>query len=310
MARLLAVVVGCNYEGASQPGLADLRGAENDAQQMAALLAAGPRAGGPLARLTLLLGAEATTGNIRTALKQTLAVQGADDTLLFYFAGHGNQEAGGLVLYTWDTDYPAADLLGDLGADPYPTAIVLDCCEAGSIADSKETLYRRMNRPPPPGVTAHSIRNVQILGGARADESAREARGQGFFTTALLRALQAAQDPPLLALPLDLSAWRAALPANLLDSGTHLLDRRGVLGAAALADDAPAPEEPPPAIPAAEPAPTPPPAAPLLAKTEEADLAPADSDRGRARPAGPDSPPPAEDLPDFEQRPWEQRPPR
>src|SRR5262245_45441113 len=109
MARLLALVVGCDYEGASQPGLADLIGAENEAQQMAALLAAGPRsAGGTLARLTLLLGAEATTDNIRGALKHTLAAQGAGDTLLFYFAGHGNQEEGGLVLYTWDTDYPAA----------------------------------------------------------------------------------------------------------------------------------------------------------------------------------------------------------
>src|SRR4051812_7215523 len=102
MARLLALVVGCDYEGASQPALADLHGAENDAQQIAALLAAGPRAGGTLARLTLLLGAEATTDNIRTALKYTRAAQGAGDTLLFYFAGHGNQEEGGLVLYTWD----------------------------------------------------------------------------------------------------------------------------------------------------------------------------------------------------------------
>ena len=309
MARLLTVVVGCDYEGASQPGLSDLRGAENDAQQMAVLLAAGPRAGGALARLTLLLGAEATTDKIRTALKQTLAAQGPDDTLLFYFAGHGNQEAGGLVLYTWDADYPAADLLGDLGADPRPTAIVLDCCEAGSIANSKEAFYRRMNRPPPPDLTAPAIRNVQILGGARAEESAREARGQGFFTAALLRALRPEQDPPLLVLPLDLSAWRAALPANLLDPGTHLLDRRGVLGAAGPADDAP-----PPAL--GEPVPAPPPdarpapATPPPATAEEADAPPAESDRGRARPAGLGSPPPAEDLPDSEQRPWDQRPPR
>jgi hypothetical protein len=302
MARLLAVVVGCDYEGASQPGLADLRGAENDAQQMAALVAAGPRAGGALARLTLLLGAEATTGNIRTALKHTLAAQGADDTLLFYFAGHGNQEQDGLMLYTWDADYLAADLLGDLGADPRPTAIVLDCCEAGSIAQSKDAFYRRMNRPPPPDLTAQTIRNVQILGGARADETAREARGQGFFTAALLRALQGDQGPPLLALPLDLSAWRAALPANLLDPGTQVLDHRGVLGAAFTETPPPA-SDPPPA--------SPPPATLSPAKAEKAAAPPAESDRGRARPAGLTGPPlPEDDLPDEEQRPWDQRAPR
>jgi hypothetical protein len=341
MARLLALVIGCDYEGASQPELADLRGAENDAQQMAALLAAGPQAGGALARLTLLLGAEATTDNIRAALKHTLATQGADDTLLFYFAGHGNQEDAGLVLYTWDADYPAADLLGDLGADPRPTAIVLDCCEAGSIAASKEALYRRMHRAPPPGLTARGIRNVQILGGARAGESAREARGQGFFTSALLRALRAGQGPPLLALPLDLSAWRAALPANLLDPGTQLLDRRGVLGAALPAEEPPPPMEPAPAPPAEEPG-TPPAESnrgrarfagpdaltplesdsqsgeqgpwanglPLLV-TEEPGSPPAEPDRGRARPAGLDGfPLPENDSSDDEQRPWEQRAPR
>jgi hypothetical protein len=137
MARLFAVLVGCNYEGSGRAELPVLEGAEHDARQMAALLAGQPIANGTLARLTLLLGAEATTANIEAALVTATTAQTGADSLLFYFAGHGQRDdAAGLILATWDADLPAGSLVAAFGPDPKPTALVLDCCHAGAIAGS------------------------------------------------------------------------------------------------------------------------------------------------------------------------------
>jgi len=136
MPRLFAVLVGCNYEGSGRAELPVLLGAENDARRMAALLAGQPLANGTLARLTLLLGAEATTANIQAALATAVSAQTPDDSLLFYFAGHGHRGDDGLTLYTWDAGFPAGALVAAFGPDPKPTSLVLDCCHAGAIAGS------------------------------------------------------------------------------------------------------------------------------------------------------------------------------
>jgi hypothetical protein len=134
--RLFAVLVGCNYEGSGRPELPVLLGAENDARRMAALLAGQPLANGTLARLTLLLGAEATNANIEAALGATVADQTDDDSLLFYFAGHGQRGDAGLTIFTWDAAIPAGSLIAAFGPAPKPTSLVLDCCHAGAIAGS------------------------------------------------------------------------------------------------------------------------------------------------------------------------------
>jgi hypothetical protein len=134
--RLFAVLVGCNYEGSGRPELPVLLGAENDARRMAGLLVGQPIANGILARLTLLLGAEATTANIEAALGASVEAQTPDDSLLFYFAGHGHRGDDGLTLYTWDAAIPAGSLIAAFGPDPKPTSLVLDCCHAGAIAGS------------------------------------------------------------------------------------------------------------------------------------------------------------------------------
>jgi hypothetical protein len=56
--------------------------------------------------------------------------------------------------------------------------------------------------------------NIQILCGALADQTASEQEGHGIFTKALLNGLAA--NPDLMALPIDLVRWNAALPAALL----------------------------------------------------------------------------------------------
>ena len=132
MPRLFAVLVGCNYRDDRRPEVPPLQGAEDDARHMAALLAGSPLAHGELGRLDLLLGSEATTENIRTALQQAAAAQSPQDTLFFYFSGHGGRGADGLSLYTADAQYHTPELLKEFQRE-LPTRIVLDCCHAGAI---------------------------------------------------------------------------------------------------------------------------------------------------------------------------------
>src|SRR6476620_4314961 len=113
MARLLAVLVGCDYAGSGRADLPELRGAENDARSLAALLAQQPIANGELAQLILLTREEATTAHIRQSLQRTRRALQPDDNLLFYFAGHGSRDDKGLTLYTWDSEYPATALIAD-----------------------------------------------------------------------------------------------------------------------------------------------------------------------------------------------------
>ena len=133
MPRLLAVLVGCNYRDGRRPDVPPLKGAEDDARHVATLLTNNPIANGELSRMDLLLGLEATTDNIRLALRQAVGAQSPEDTLFFYFSGHGQRGADGLSLFTVDSEYHTAELLSEFQRD-LPTRIVLDCCHAGAIS--------------------------------------------------------------------------------------------------------------------------------------------------------------------------------
>jgi hypothetical protein len=75
------------------------------------------------------------------------------------------------------------------------------------------------------------VNGIQVLCGATAAQAANETAGEGFFTTALVAALSAPRDPPLLALPLDLAAWLHALPTELLGPDVTILrDRAALVG--------------------------------------------------------------------------------
>jgi hypothetical protein len=66
---------------------------------------------------------------------------------------------------------------------------------------------------------------VEILCGALADQAAHESGGGGVFTQALIGELR--RNRALLALPLQLEAWRDALPDDLLAArGIYILDGR------------------------------------------------------------------------------------
>ncbi len=139
MSRLFAIIIGCNYADTGRPNVPPLRAAEEDARHLSAFLSSTPFVNGELAMMQLLLGREASTLNIRRAIQQTIAAQSPDDTLLLYFAGHGLKTENGLVLYTWDSDLQARDLLEAFGTNIGPVRLVLDCCHAGAIEPSGDS---------------------------------------------------------------------------------------------------------------------------------------------------------------------------
>jgi DNA segregation ATPase FtsK/SpoIIIE, S-DNA-T family len=133
VSRLLAVIVGCNYVGAQRPDVPPLHAAEEDARDFSAFLTSTSFVDGELAAMQLLLGKEATTSNVRQAIERASAAQAPDDTLLFYFSGHGLRSSDGLTLYSWDSALPARALLDELDKNAGPVRIVLDCCHAAAI---------------------------------------------------------------------------------------------------------------------------------------------------------------------------------
>ena len=209
MARLFAVLVGCDYQESGRPDVPPLRGAENDARAMAALLTGKPIANGELAHLTLLTREEVTTANVRRAIRQARRAQAAADTLLFYFAGHGTRAAAGLTLYTWDSEYLATTLIADFGKRPKTTNAILDCCQAGAVGPALDARMLMLK---------WTQGKLYFLCGAAANQAAGEARGSGLFTKTLVETLAAPRDPPLLGLPIDLDQWCNALPADLREN--------------------------------------------------------------------------------------------
>jgi len=208
MGHLFAVLAGCDYVDSPVP-VPVLQGAESDAKQFAALLAGAGLPEHTLAEVHVLLGPRATRARIRAALRAGAAAQAADDTLLFYFAGHGGQRADGLVLYAYDAPYPATRLLAACGQDPAPLAFVLDTCHAGAIALSESTARARL-------MTEFRLGQVQFLCSAAAAQTAHERANHGVFTQTLLTALAVPHEPSLWTLPLPLDRWCTILPPDLL----------------------------------------------------------------------------------------------
>ena len=86
---------------------------------------------GALGGLVRLVGAEASTARIHTAVEQAFEQRTAEDTVLLYFAGHGRRYDD-VVLYTWDDEYRIATLLKRYAFTGLPLRVVLDCCFAGA----------------------------------------------------------------------------------------------------------------------------------------------------------------------------------
>lgn len=169
----------------------DLLGAEGDAQRMFAALTAEAFGGYSVQHSTLLL--SPTLAQIREALARMLSDYGQVDTFSFFFAGHGSVKAGSFYMLGRDVAETRLSMsalsLSDVfrviaEAAPNQTNIIIDACESGGLINDLGVLLKAdlLGNAHTPGVT--------LLATSAQDESAMEADGAGYGTTALLDCIE------------------------------------------------------------------------------------------------------------------------
>lgn len=217
-----AVVIGVNYVG--KQNLNSLKNAEEDADAVARVLdanyqfgpdktqpadGASPPIKGELKNpnITLLLGEQASRKNIDDALEFLKSKPQRDDSVLFFFSGHG------VRLYDGDGDVGAilpADVVVDGNGRPTSKhirmhydlvsamrlcsarhkLIVLDCCHSGLIFD-RNTAVPTGATADESGVPSPSTSSLQALVSARDFQKASDGLDDHSpFSLAFLRALK------------------------------------------------------------------------------------------------------------------------
>ena len=159
---------------------------------------------------SLLLNEQATKDGILDALNAMCAEirtrekthKAERDVLFVFLAGHGVRMKGSAKLFFWNHDLdPRPNKLEDTGlsmievgriatAVPAEVVIAMDACHSGMAGANTlagvnaEELARR--------IYAVNERGIYVMNAARGEELAHESasKGQGFFTYAVLKALQ------------------------------------------------------------------------------------------------------------------------
>lgn len=180
-----AVVVGIDrYSGAP------LHGCVNDANDVADCLSDK----GYDFDCTTLLDGQATRAAILRTVSE-IAYEEGGDTLLFYFAGHGQVigNAGHLVTFDAQPYDPGislshlAQIMESASSNFHHVISILDCCHSGSAfawTDSRPLRAADIEREIP------SVNESRcILAACRPEQTAAEQNGQGIFTDALTSAL-------------------------------------------------------------------------------------------------------------------------
>ncbi|MFM6850335.1 MAG: caspase domain-containing protein [Terrabacter sp.] len=162
--RLYALLVGID---AYPEPIPPLSGCVNDVAGMAALLR--ERVGEEALDLLVLTDAEASRAAVADGCATHLGRAGSEDVALFYYSGHGSQQATPEELWdlepdhrnetlvcvdsrtegSWDlADKELAHLLQDIAAAGCHTLVVLDCCHAGDGTRDADDVVRLA--PPDP----------------------------------------------------------------------------------------------------------------------------------------------------------------
>jgi hypothetical protein len=105
----------------------------SDARLIEALV----RRGVPRGQIAFLTDANATAANVRTTLESVLACASEDDTLLFYFAGHGDKDdnnVGNFVLYDEPLAMPSVFATIERHFRGARALLFADCCFSGTLA--------------------------------------------------------------------------------------------------------------------------------------------------------------------------------
>ncbi|MGB7844863.1 MAG: caspase family protein [Candidatus Acidiferrum sp.] len=210
-----AVVVGISKYEHQGAGLSNLKYADRDARDFLAFLES--PAGGSFRKenIRALFNEEATTQNVQTALRTFLAKPGETDTVILYWAGHGDEDPNdnrNLYLLTYDTDPDnmggTAYLMSDL-----PTVFrrvlkakhvitFTDSCHSYGITGERAHVSSMENKE---NNLINQYMEVYAKEGDRAvftasdisqtsDEDERWGGGHGVFTYFLLEGLRGAAD--------------------------------------------------------------------------------------------------------------------
>ncbi len=187
-----ATFVGVNIHADER--IKELTGAVSDAIALWALF----KDSIPEIKFSLLLNEEATTENIKASFDEHLNNASPDDTLLFFFAGHGSPDHH-LVTYDTNRDdisessIPMDELSGWLNGKQARTVVFLDCCFSGGAT------ARVLQDVPVSRSGMVTISDLQgngrvIVTASQSDQPALEINGHGLFTKALLETFVEAKE--------------------------------------------------------------------------------------------------------------------
>ena len=210
----LAIVVGISaYENRGKWNLTNLRYARRDAEALTAHL----KSGG-FDQVITLTDAQATTRNLKMAMREKLRGVQKDDFVLIFWAGHGSpdpHEPEKLYLITHDTDprhmastaYAMNEFKADNAALKAKRVLVIaDACHSAGISDPKIGIRGAKGNKIVDGIRGVYVGSSKPSGGpmrmiftsCEAGEVSRESSdlggGHGVFTWFLLQALAGKAD--------------------------------------------------------------------------------------------------------------------
>lgn len=190
-----AVVVGAG---------ADLPNTVDDAAGLAGILRDPERCAYPSSQVRLLTGPSADKDSVLKALEALAGLSDPDASVIFYFSGHGYQVATAigqayfLLPFGYDlgqipkTCISGKELTDRLAAIPAKKLLVLlDCCHAGGIEESKAPGAQFAKAPLPPearDLLAQGSGRV-VIASSMAGEWSFAGRPYSAFTLALIEAL-------------------------------------------------------------------------------------------------------------------------
>lgn len=159
-----------------------LQGCVNDAVAIGDLLRTNGD-GSPNFDVRVHLGVQ-TKSDLRQLISESF--EGANDTCLFYFSGHGLSNERGSFIVT--PDYARNDegismdeiLRSANHSESRDKVVILDCCHSGAFG-SPDMIN---------GTSTYITDGVSILAACRSNEASVEVDGHGVFTALLLAALQ------------------------------------------------------------------------------------------------------------------------
>lgn len=183
---------------------ADLPSTVDDAEGFANILKDPERCAYPPEQVTLLTNDKATRQAILDALDHLAQTLNAEQTVVFYFSGHGYQVTSStgqfyyLMPYGYDlkrlyrTAISGAELAAKLRAIPARRLLVLlDCCHAGGVGEAKAPDLGMLKAPlPAEALTLLEEGDGRVLvASSQEDELSYAGKPYSAFTLALIEAL-------------------------------------------------------------------------------------------------------------------------